>query len=195
MSGSTLDPEFVASTGEPLTDAEYRLREAEARLDRRLEALETREARTRVTALVAAAGLVLTLAAVVLMGGEGLPADGAAVVGSLSTSEIVLRDADGIERGKISADAGGGALLSLSDRDGRERIRLTVLADGSPGVTIHDPDEQPRAVLGNLPDGTTNLVFTDRAGDIRTLVGVGPEGEPAMTVYDESGADDETERP
>ena len=179
-----------SSPGEPGSDADYRIREAEARLDRRLADMEARHARTRGLALVAGAGFVLALVALVLSVRATGPTDGLGTFTALTTQQITLRDGDGVERGRLGTDPEGRAVLSLSDRDGRERIRLTVLADGSPGVTINGPDAQPRAVLGYLPDGTTNLVFTDRTGAIRTLVGVGPDGEPAVSVF-ETASDEE----
>jgi len=184
-----------SSSGEPESDAGYRIREAEARLDRRLAAMEARHARTRGLALLAGAGFVLALVALVLAVRATGPDDGLQTFTALATEQIMLRDADGVERGRLGTDAEGRAVLSLADRDGRERIRLTVLADGSPGVTINGPDAQPRAVLGYLPDGTTNLVFTDRTGAIRTLVGVGPDGEPAVSVFETASEDEGTQRP
>lgn len=198
-------------TAEMDSGSDYRIREVEARLDRRLEAIESGRARARWTVRLTGAGLVVTLMALAIVLWKVVPDDRAWTVESLTTEEIVLRDADGFPRGRLATDANGRAQLSLSDRDGRERIRLTVLADGSPGVTISDRDARPRAVLGYLPDGTTNLVFaddqgvsravfgldsdgstqalfTDRAGTIRTLVGVDAGGEPAVSIFeDETG--------
>lgn len=191
-------------------DADYRIREAEARLDRRLAVLEARAGRMRIMTLASGVGFALTLVALFAVLRSVAPRDGTWMLDTVSAREVVLRDGDGIARGRMATDDGGRAQLTLSDRDGRERIRLTVLADGSPGVTIHDPDAQPRAVLGYLPDGTTNLVladaegvgravlgldadgsaqalFTDRGGSVRTLVGVGPDGAPAVSVYEGTG--------
>jgi hypothetical protein len=179
-------------TGETDPVVDYQLREVEARLERRLAIMEARHARTRGVAMVAGAAFIVTLVSLVVVVGKAVTDDGARTLQSLTAQEIMLRDDDGIERGRLGTDSEGRAVLSLSDRDGRERIRLTVLADGSPGVTIHDPDAQPRAVLGYLPDGTTNLIFTDRSGAIRTLVGVGPNGEPSVSVFDEETEDETT---
>jgi hypothetical protein len=194
-------------TGETDSGSDYRIREVEARLDRRLAVIEGQRERASWMTLLSGAGLVLTLAALAFVLRTVKPEDGAWTVDSLSAEEIVLRDADGIARGRLATDSEGRAELALSDRDGRERIRLTVLEDGSPGVTISDPDARPRAVLGYLPDGTTNLVladgrgvsravfgldadgstqalFADRAGTIRTLVGVGADGEPSVSTFE-----------
>lgn len=176
-------------------ESDYRMREEEARLHRRLTAMESRNTWMQGVALAAGAGCVLSVIALVVglraSAGDG----GVQTTRTLVAQEILLQDGDGVERGRLVTDSTGRALLSLSDRDGRERIRLTVLADGSPGVTIHDPEARPRAVLGYLPDGTTNLVFTDREGSIRTLVGVGPDGEPAVSVYDEESGEEEPQGP
>jgi hypothetical protein len=193
----------------PMAEAtsDYFIREIEARLDRRIEALEAQRDRMRWMARLAGGGFVVALLAlgVVLQAAFG---DGGAVTArSVVAEEFVLQDANGSRRGRLAADEDGRVQFSLSDRDGRGRIRLTVLADGSPGVTISDADARPRAVLGYLPDGTTNLVFadaqgmsravlgvepdgsthalfSDRAGRIRTLVGVGADGVPSVSVLD-----------
>jgi hypothetical protein len=187
--------------------SDYRIREVEARLDRRITAIESQRGRTTWTAVLLGAGFLVTIGALAIVLGTVMPADRAWTVDSVSAEEIVLRDADGIARGLLGTASDGRAQLSLSDRDGRERIRLTVLADGSPGVTISDPDARPRAVLGYLPDGTTNLVFADaqgvsravlgiepdgstqalfadRAGTVRTLVGVGADGVPSVSTFE-----------
>lgn len=191
MTDSKREWEMVGGAGDGQeADADYRVREAEARMDRRLEALEAQHSRTRGLALLTGAGFVVTLVSLFVVSSRSLTDDGMLATESLATREVVLRDADGVERGRLSTDDDGRAMLSLSDRDGRQRIRLTVLADGSPGVTINDTDARPRAVLGYLPDGTTNLVFTDPSGEIRTLVGVGPDGEPSMSTFDRDSGDE-----
>lgn len=190
-------------------EADYRLRELEARLERRIAAVESQHARGRLMTLAAGAGLVLSVAALALVGTTVLPDDRALEVGSLSTEAVVLRDADGVTRGELGMDGEGRSRLTLSDEDGQERIGLTVLADGSPGVTVNGPDGQPRAVLAYLPDGTTNLVladaqgvsravfgiepdgsaralFSDRTGAVRTLVGVDPSGVPNVSVVEDT---------
>lgn len=208
MSGSMRDMGSAGtSTAEMDDGSDYRIREVEARLGRRLAAIEAQSGRARWSARLMGVGFVVTLAALAVVLWKVVPDDTAWSVDSLSTQEIVLRDADGFPRGHLATDEEGRAQLSLSDRDGRERIRLTVLADGSPGVTISDRDARPRAVLGYLPDGTTNLVFaddrgvsravfgveadgsaqalfTDPSGAIRTLVGVEANGEPSVSVFE-----------
>jgi hypothetical protein len=206
MRDSMRDNEVLGgSTDGAESTADYRIREVEARLDRRLAALESQRDRLRWMTRLMGAALVGALVILVLRTATG--ADGALATRSLFTEEVVLRDAEGVTRGRLGTDSDGRAQFSLSDRDGRGRIRLTVLADGSPGVTISDADARPRAVLGYLPDGTTSLVladaqgtsravvglepdgsthalFADRAGRIRTLVGVGADGVPSVSVLE-----------
>lgn len=191
------------------TEAEYRVREVEARLGRRLEALEGARARNGVLAVLSAVGFVLAVASLAVVMLAVVPDDREVRAASVSAGALQLTDADGITRGALSTDDQGRARLTLSDRDGRERIGLSVLADGSPGVTINDPDGRPRAVLAYLPDGTTNLVladargvsravfglepdgsaralFSDRDGAVRTLVGVDPQGVPSVSVMEDT---------
>lgn len=195
------------SASEMASSSDYRIREVEARLDRRVAALESQRVRMRWTARFMGAGFVASLTTLAIVLWTEVPNDRAWSVDSLTAGEIVLRDADGVARGRLATDSDGRAELSLSDRDGRERVRLAVLADGSPGVTISDPDARPRAVLGYLPDGTANLVFADAqgisraafgldsdgstqalfadgTGAIRTLVGVGADGVPAVSTFE-----------
>lgn len=208
MNTSLRDAGLAGATADPGSGSEYRIREVEARLDRRLSAVEARSGGWAMRLTLA--GLVATVIGLAVALWTVMPGDGAWSVNSISAEEVVLRDADGIARGRLATDADGRAQLALSDRDGRERIRLTVLADGSPGVTISDRDARPRAVLGYLDDGTTNLViadgrgvsravfgvdpdgssqvfFTDDTGDIRALIGVGADGEPAVSTFEARG--------
>ena len=214
MNGSMRD---AGNAGAPATDndagSDYRIREMEARLDRRLVAIEARDERSGWAARLMGVGFVAAVTALGILLLKGTPGENGWTVSSLSAEEIVLRDADGVARGRMATDDDGRTELWLADRDGRERIRLTVLADGSPGVSISDPDDRPRAVLGYLPDGTANLVFadaqgvsravfgldpdgstqalfTDRAGAIRTLVGVGANGQPSVSVFEHNDEGD-----
>jgi hypothetical protein len=212
MNDSIRNTGFAGGRSDVDASSDYRIREAEARLDRRLSAMESRSGRSAWGSRLMGVGLVTTWIGLAVVLWRVAPTDGAWAMDSISTEEIVLRDADGIERGRLATDSDGRAQLSLSDQEGRARIRLTVLADGSPGVTISDPEARPRAVLGYLPDGTTNLVFADaqgtsravlgvepdgstqalfadQSGTIRTLVGVGADGVPSVSVFEEGNGD------
>lgn len=170
------------------TSSDYRIREVEARLDRRLSAMETREQRRGWRGRITGLALAVALSASAFVFWKYVPHSQSWAVHSVSTEEIVLRDAAGVERGRLATDPEGRAQLSLADREGRERIRLTVLADGSPGVTISDPEARPRAVLGYLPDGTTNLVFADSRGTSRAVFGLEADGSTQALFADPSGA-------
>lgn len=181
----TTQDELVPGTATAESTPDYWIREIEARVDRRLEALEAAHARARSMARFMAIGFgatLITLAVVLrtMFGGALSPA-------SLLTEEVVLRDVDGTTRGRLGTDADGRVQFSLSDPAGRGRIRLTVLADGSPGVTISDSDARPRAVLGYLPDGTTSLVFADAQGTSRAVVGLEPDGSTHALFSDRGG--------
>lgn len=181
------DRSFGAALDGAETGSDYRIREIEARLDRRLAALEAQRDRLRWTVRIMGAAfgaIAIAFAFVLLARGDG----GALVTRSLFAEEVVLRDAEGIVRAHLGVDADGRTQFSLSDRDARARIRLTVLPDGSPGMTISDADSRPRAVLGYLPDGTTSLVLADAYGTSRAVVGLEPDGATHALFADETGA-------
>lgn len=176
-----------AASDKAESTSDYRIREVEARLDRRLEALESQRDRLKWMARLMGVGFVGTvIALVIVLRTVSADAD-AMATGSLFTEQVVIRDRDGVTRGRLGTDSDGRTQLSLSDRDGRGRIRLTVLADGSPGVTISDADSRPRAVLGYLPDGTTSLVFADAQGTSRAVVGLGADGSTHALFADRAG--------
>lgn len=166
---------------------DYRIREVEARLARRLDALESQRLKLRWLSRLMGVGLVVTLLALVVILRKASGNHDALTAGKLFAQEIVLRDADGVTRGRLGLDHDGRVEFSLSDSDGRGRIRLTVLADGSPGLTITDADARPRAVLGYLPDGTTSLVFADSEGVSRAVLGLGPDGSTHALFADRTG--------
>lgn len=199
-------------------EGDYRLREVEARFERRLSAVEAQRTRTEWTARLAGFAAVVMMATLAFTLWAVVPDERAWSVDRLATQELVLEDAEGVARGHLVTDPSGRTQLALSDRDGRQRIRLTVLADGSPGVTISDSENRPRAILAYLPDGTTNLVladgsgvsravfgldpdgstqavFSDRDGAIRTLVGVGVSGDPSVSIYEAEASEEGDESP
>lgn len=166
---------------------DYRIREVEARLARRLDAVESQRLKLKWMTRLMGAGLAVTLIALVFILATASGDHESLTAGTLFAEEVVIQDADRVTRGRMGMDDEGRVQFSLSDRDGRARIRLTVLGDGSPGVTIADADARPRAVLGYLPDGTTSLVFADAEGISRAVVGLGPDGSTHALFADRSG--------
>ncbi|MDX1673634.1 MAG: hypothetical protein R3314_02435 [Longimicrobiales bacterium] len=171
--------------GEPSVD--YRIREVEARLARRLDAAESQRVQVKWLARLMGAGVVALLIALVFVVTMAAGDHESLTAGSLHAEELVLRDAAGVTRGRLGIDEDGRVQFSLSDRDGRARMRLAVLGDGSPGLTITDAETRPRAVLGYLPDGTTSLVFADAEGISRAVVGLGPDGSTHALFADRTG--------
>lgn len=188
MMDSTRDkgaPEAFGDDGSSSFD--YRIREVEARLGRRLDALESQRMKLTWLTRLMGAGLAVTLIALVIVLTVASGEHDSLTTGTLLAEEVVLRDADRVTRGRLGMNDQGRVEFSLSDRDGRDRIRLTVLEDGSPGVTITDAEARPRAVLGYLPDGTTSLVFADAEGISRAVVGLGPDGSTHALFADRGG--------
>ena len=176
-----------SSVDEGDSSLDYRIREVEARLGRRIDALESQRTKLTWVARLTGAGLAVTVIALVVILAMTSGEHDSLTAGTLFAEEVVLHDADRVARGRLGMNDEGRVEFSLSDRDGRDRIRLTVLEDGSPGVTITDADARPRAVLGYLPDGTTSLVFADAEGISRAVVGLGPDGSTHALFADRTG--------
>lgn len=170
-------------------EAQYRIKEVEAGLARRLEHVEGQHAR------LLNANRILIACSIAAIGFAALGWRRAALAysatsdpGNLEAQSFVLEDADGIRRATLGLDGSGSVDLGFMDREGRERLRLSVLADGSPGISLIDPEGRSRAVFGLLPDGTTNIVFADARGSTRAVVGVSPDGASRAVFADEQGA-------
>lgn len=170
-------------------EAQYRIKEVEAALARRLEHMEDRHARLHNT------NRILIICSIVAIGFAAfgwrrgsLAYSASKDRESLEAQSFVLEDADGIRRATLSLDGSGSVDLGLMDQEGRERLRMSVLADGSPGISLVDPEGRSRAVFGLLPDGTTNLVFADDRGSTRAVVGVSPDGASRAIFADQAGA-------
>lgn len=169
-------------------DNEYRLKEIHAALDRRIEAVElhtrVRRGTTAVGFLAGIGAFAISLFALTQlerahMLGEVAPA--------LEAQALVLRDAEGIERGAFRIDVDGTVTLALSDETASARLHLSVLPDGSPGVSLMDTNGDTRAILGFLPDGTTTLVFADAGAVARTVLALTPDGASRIVFTDGSG--------
>ena len=73
-------------------ESDYRMREMEARLERRLVAVEARGARSRWAAGVASAALLAALGALAVVLWTGVSDDGTRTLQSLSTQELLLAE-------------------------------------------------------------------------------------------------------
>jgi hypothetical protein len=169
-------------------DTEYRFRELQAAFDRRIGAVEKR---ARHRGAILAAAFLASVGAFWLSTFSLRQIENVHLLGetasSLETQAVVLRDADGIERGSLRVGPDGAVTLSLRDERANTRLRLSVLEDGSPGVTLLDSDGNTRAVLGLLPDGTTTLVFADAGSVARTVLAVTPDGASRIVFSDNVG--------
>jgi len=181
-------PGDVGRPGDTGDERDYLLREMEARMDRRMEALERARRRQTGGFRILGLGVIVALATLLFILLRNPSIDTGSTGRRLSARELVILDSLGIARGRLAVGSDGRAQMSLADQEGRDRIKLAVLPDGSPGVTISDPDGRPRAVLGYLPDGTTNLVFADSRGVSRAVFGVDPDGSTQALFADRDGA-------
>ncbi len=172
---------------EASTDAEYRLRELRAGLERRIEELEARQARPGVARWSPALGGVALLVALVVAFQTRDTIHAGTVAPSVEAGAFVLKDGDGVERATLGLRDDGGTSLTLSDAGGRQRLRVSVLPDGSPGVSLLDQEGEARAILGLLADGTTTLVFADRGSVARGVFALTPDGSSRMIFSDPNG--------
>lgn len=161
------------------------VREIEAGIGRRIDALERENARLkRRWRLLLGSVALSSLAALNLFLHESQKTPSTEIV---EASQFVVRDADGFVRAVLGANADGSAGLTLQDRAAEERLRLVLLADGSPGISFADPLGRTRAVLGLLPDQTASLVFADREGRGRTVLGLSTDESSTLVFVDRDG--------
>ena len=173
---------------ETSSETEYRMREMNAGLERRVEALERIEGRHVAGRWVGPvlAGVALFVALIVANRTSDVYHVGT-VANSLQASAFTLKDQEGVERASLGLRDDGGASLTLTDQNGRARLRLAVLPDGSPGVSLLDADGESRAILGLLDDGTTTLVFADRGSVARGVFALTPDGAARVIFSDANG--------
>ncbi len=162
------------------------LREVEAVLTRRIDALERENAALRGRHRMVMWALAGLLVITVLLTVFTMPQT-ARVEESLQANQFVLRDGTGLVRGIWEMDAQGGPRLLMRDGDGRDRVRVSLLSDGSPGVALNDREGRPRTVLGVLPDGTSNLVFADALGTTRAVFGHSSSDVTSLVLADRQG--------
>jgi hypothetical protein len=162
------------------------VRELEAVLGRRVDALERENERLKRFGTIAmgVGALMLLITTVMLI---SIRVNAGQVQEVVEANRFVLRDGDGHIRALIGVNQDNSSRLVLQDRDGRERLRLTLLADGSPGVSFTDREGKSRAVLGLLPDETATLVFADRWGKTRAVLGLSPDESSTLVFADRNG--------
>jgi hypothetical protein len=162
------------------------VREIEAVLGRRVDALERENARLRARSHLLSLGVVAALA--LAAGVAALTrVERTGTADTVQARQFVLRDAGGNARAVLANTAEGGARLTLLDHSGQDRLRMTLLADGSPGLSFADAAGRSRAVLGFLPDETANLVFADRTGRTRAVFGLMPDESSTLVFADRNG--------
>jgi len=162
---------------------EERIRQRMISLERESEKLRSRERVFGVGLLVA-----LVLAAIAAFSPHLLSMNGDEVeVDVLSAQNILLKDAEGIIRGRWSVDDGGNSRLTVLDRQGRTRLSLSVLSGGSPGMSFSNANGRTRAALALLPDESTSLVFADGAGIPRTILGLSRADAAHLLFADADG--------
>ena len=169
-------------------DNDYRLRELQAVLERRIESVERAGGRGR--ALTWAGPILGGVALFVATLTAGRTADAyqlGTVAPTLEAEALVLRDSDGLERAAFRIADEGDAALTLQDSNGRARLRFEVLSDGSPGVSLLDADGESHAILGLLADGTTTLVFADPGAVARAVLALTPDGAARLVFSDAAG--------
>lgn len=93
-------------------------------------------------------------------------------IDAIETQQIVLRDAQGVNRATLRVTEDGTSSLSINDRNGTARLRLSVLQSGDPGIALSDNRGRARAVLGFLPEQGSTLVFADEQGSTRAVLGL-----------------------
>ena len=169
-------------------DQDYRLREMQAVLDRRIDSLEKANGRLRAAAW---AGPILGGAAMLVAGLTANRTANAYEVGTvapvLEAEALVLTDDLGVERAAFRISEDGSTSFALRDEEGRSRLRFEVLSDGSPGVSLLDAEGDSHAILGLLPDGTTTLVFADAGSVARAVLALTPDGAARLVFSDQLG--------
>lgn len=171
---------------ETAPDTDYRMREIQARLERRIEELESRQRRPATAWWSPVGALALLVALIVGFQARGAIHPGT-VAPSIAAGSFVLKDVDGVERAALGLRDDGGTSLTLSDAGGHQRLRVAVLPDGSPGVSLLDQDGEARAILGLLADGTTTLVFADGGSVARGVFALTPDGASRVVFSDRDG--------
>jgi hypothetical protein len=107
--------------------------------------------------------------------------------GILVARGIVLRDANGVQRGTWQVADDGSTVLQLHDRNSVPRMKLSLLDTGAPGVALTDPRGRTRIVLGLLPAEGGTLAFADDDGNTRLVLGMAPDDATTLVFVDAQG--------
>jgi hypothetical protein len=162
---------------------EERLRQRLVSLERHSEKVRSRERLFGVGILIA-----LLLAAVAAFTPHFLSVNGDEVsMRTVSAEVFVLRDVEGVIRGRWAVDDGGNSRMTILDRQGRTRMSLSVLSNGSPGMSFSNSNGTPRAALALLPDESTSLTFADGSGIARTILGLSRADATHLVFADADG--------
>ncbi len=155
----------------------------------RLEQLERDNRRLRRYGGMMLVGLAcllgLTIALFLYSGRLGL---GGAVPENIAARQFTIRDPRGTVRGSWGLGGDGTVRLLLSDAAGRPRVRLSLLPDGSSGLSLADSANRKMVAVGVLPDLTSSFVMSDRSGLPRAVLGVSNDGSSNIVFADRGGA-------
>ncbi len=108
---------------------------------------------------------------------------------------LIVRDADGIERGGIGVLdlPDGPRMMSILDHRGGDGIGMTLSDDGSARLFINDapnPDRTPQATRVKIEvgrDGTPGISLADATGQTRLRFGLTSEGAGAIEFLNADG--------
>jgi hypothetical protein len=157
--------------------------------EQRIDELERQYRRLRrlTTSIVIGVAVLLGLGAAIIMVSAryGMPGTVAKIV---SARQFVLRGEDGAVRGMWGTEEDGTLRLMLQDARGRARAKLSLFTDGSSGFTFSDSVGQPRMVFALLPDETASIVLADARGKTRSVLGISAGGNPTLVFADKDGA-------
>jgi hypothetical protein len=141
----------------------------------RVERLEQAQRRWRRLA----AGAVMGLAAVALMGQKPAPR-------IVEAERFILRDAAGRVRAELAVDTEQSVALRFRDVDNLPRLSIGT-ENGASVLVLNEQGGKVRAGLVTLPHGAPALTLYDTNGKNRAELALTREGAPALTILDRDG--------
>jgi hypothetical protein len=141
----------------------------------RVERLEQAQRRWRRLA----AGAVMGLAAVALMGQKPAPR-------IVEAERFILRDAAGRVRAELAVDTEQSVALRFRDVDNLPRLSVGT-ENGASVLVLNEQGGKVRAGLVTLPHGAPALTLYDTNGKNRAELALTREGAPALTILDRDG--------